>query len=97
MAPRTGQVHSPSTCDQAHPGLLEPAQDLLGLLRARGRGRTRTGRHRLGGLAQLGDPDAGVRVRRDHAGCGQPTVADDVDRPAAVVLASGRHQLGAAR
>ena len=97
VAPPTGQVHSPSTCDQPDAGGLQPAQDLLGLLggrrgrRARGRASTVSARG-----PQLARPTApACGAGRDHPGGGEPAVADDVHRPPAVVLAAGGDHLGA--
>src|SRR6478735_1581353 len=59
---------------QADTGLLQPAQDLLGLLGAGGGCRAGPTDHRVGGLTQLGDPHPGVGVGRDHPRRGQPPV-----------------------
>src|SRR4051794_31505082 len=72
---------------------LQPAQDLLRLLGRGRRGGARAGDHGVGTRPQAQDPVPGVCSRRDHPGCGQPTVPDDVDGPT-VVLATGGDELG---
>ena len=96
MAPATGQVHSPSTSTSRTPADSSQRRIFsVSSAVAAGAGPGR-GAHGLGAAAQLGDVVVGVGAGRDDAGGGEPAVADDVDRPAAVVLAAGGDDLGAA-
>ena len=98
VAPPTGQVHSPSTCDQPD-ARRTPAS--AGSSRSPRRSPPASGpgpaQHRLGRRRAARRRTApACAPGRDHPGGGEPAVADDVDRPAAVVLAAGGDELGAA-
>ena len=96
VAPPTGQVHSPSTSTSRTPGdssQRRTRSDSSAVAAGTGPGPDAT----VSAAARRPSTKrVGVGAGRDHAGRGQPAVADDVDRPAAVVLAAGGDDLGAA-